>query len=233
MSRNFHIERVGNLKDLPDEMDENVLKSTSPIIHRYNNYGLMFEDLRTVIELNKTIEDVLTEKYLFFKMLPLSKMGRKRDLEAAKLELETYNTLLVQSLFTTSVVTYARWFTQSTGKKPKLEPSEVFKNWGKRTKLTHEVIMQYRHQYFAHSGETHLEQSFPLYVTDPRNPNDEQLFSIPQKTRLPTLTAVRSFDNLYRKVMAHVQRKMQAMKPSVIKVIKTEIEKKKSAPRKT
>jgi hypothetical protein len=233
MSRKFHIERVGNLNDLPDEMGEHVLNFTNPIIHRYNSYGLMFEDLRTVIELNKTIEDVLTEKYLFFKMLPLSKMRGKRDFEEAKLELETYNTLLVQSLFTTSIVTYARWFTQSTGKRPKLEPSEVFKNWGKRTKLTHEVIMLYRHHYFAHTGETHMEQVYPLYVTDPRQPDEEHLFHIPQKKRLPTLTEVRSFDRLFKKVITHVQSKMRAMKPRVIKVMKEEIEKKKRAKKKS
>jgi hypothetical protein len=111
---------------------------------------LIFEDFRTIIELNKTIEDLLTEKYVFSKLPGMSTLlkKRKQDLEDAKLELETYNTLLIQSLFTTTVVTYVKWFVNSSGgNKIKLETKEVYKNATKATINTHELVMGYRHLY--------------------------------------------------------------------------------------
>ena len=227
MRKHFHIERWGNTDEYSGLFDDHIVSADSPIVTRYNSYGLIFEDLRTIIELNKIIEDILTSKYMFYKLRRLSKAPKwNLDLELLKIDLDTYNTLLIQSLFTTTIVTYAKWFTQSSGgNKTKLESRGILKNSPKAIIKTHELIMAYRNFYFAHSGPTALEKNFPLYIIDPKKPNEEHLFSIPQKTRVPSLAEVRKFHRLFCIVITHVNKKMQTMKPNVINVIKEEVKK--------
>lgn len=54
MKKRFHIEKIGNPEDWDDPILSRMVKFTSnPILLRYMNYGLIFEDMRTIAHLNK------------------------------------------------------------------------------------------------------------------------------------------------------------------------------------
>ncbi|WP_316787725.1 hypothetical protein [Pedobacter frigoris] len=68
------------------------------------------------------------------------KTEEKIDFEEYKLNVQTDNKILIQSLFTTAIVTYAKWFTNSSGgKKPKLEAAVIYKNTSRSIQKTHEM----------------------------------------------------------------------------------------------
>lgn len=212
---------VGDPDDWDELLKSKCRKSSDPIVVRYINYGLIHEDLRTIIHLNGMIKELLQKKIFFIKIANANKTRKKAiDLEEVKLNIETDNTLLIQSLYTTTIITYAKWFTKSSGgKKTKLEPDETFKSSSKSIRETHELAMHLRNFYFAHGGSKILETSYPLYIKDPIS-NEELLFSIPNKTRLPPMIYVRKFDKLYADVFKTINLKMHDMRDRVIEAIK-------------
>ena len=171
MRRRFKIEKIENPEFFTELIGDNVFVHNNPIIKKFKDYCLILEDFRTVIELNKITEDLLSKKYLFYKYCiqeVAEKTFKNSNSEELQDDIETNNTLLVQALFTTVIVTYAKWFTNSSGsKKPKLEIRDVFKNVTPQTLKTHKLIMEYRHSYFAHSGSTSYEEVYPIYLQDP------------------------------------------------------------------
>ena len=222
MRRPFHIEQIGNPEKFADLMKDKSFLHRSLTIKHYSNQALIYEDFRTVIELNKTIEDLLSDKYFFlkFKGVDLLVDSIHKDVEAFSKRADSYNTLLIQSLFTTSVVTYTKWFTNSSGgKKTKLEAKEVFKNCTKSILNTHQKLMDYRNLYFAHSGPTSLEETYPILFQDFET-NKDFLTFFPTKKRIPALTEVKRFHKLFLKAIEHVYNKMELMKPKVIEEVK-------------
>jgi len=222
MSRQFHIQRIGDPKWLANQILNNSNLIDDIFLKRYSNYALIYEDYRTAIELNKTIEDLLTHKYVFGKFNSnISTKPKKIDFETAKLELETYNTLIIQSLFTTAIVTYAKWFTKSSGgDKTTLEASKVFKKCSTPIQKTHAQVMDLRHLYFAHSGPTLNEITFPLHLKS-QHTGQEWLTFFTDKKRLPTLTEVRRFNRLFLKAIEFVDNKLKELEPKTLEAIKT------------
>ena len=221
MRRRFHIERIGDPKWFANQILNNSYLVDDKSLKRYSNYALIFEDYRTVIELNKTIEDLITQKYIFGKFHSnMLANPKKIDFDTAKLELETYNTLIIQSLFTTAIVTYAKWFTKSSGgDKTKLEASEVFKNCSNSIQKTQAQVMDLRHLYFAHSGPTLNEIAFPLYLKSQHTGQDYLTF-FTDKKRLPTLTEVRRFNRLFLKAIEFVYNKLKELEPKTLEAIR-------------
>jgi hypothetical protein len=220
MAKEFKIEYIDN-----PELFLQMTKQRSfdnALLAKFQDYHLMFEDYKTILELNKTVKDLVTGKYLFAKCdATLNVLMFSGDMETKIERIETYNTLLIQSLFTTIVVTYAKWFTTSstTPKKPKLEVRDVFKENSIVLK-THLAMMKYRHEYFAHAGTKKHEKIYPIYISDPKNPDDDFITTVPIKKRIPELTEIRRFHRLFIHVLTHIYEKTEILRPKVMSFIR-------------
>ncbi|RKR80754.1 hypothetical protein BDD43_0888 [Mucilaginibacter gracilis] len=204
MRKTFKIEDVQNPLFF-EEFKDRAIKIDSPILDQFSNYCMILEDLRTVIELNKMIEDLLTEKYFFIKQY-MSLKPRKitnQSIENLKNEIEVSNTLLIQSLFTTVVITYSKWFTKSNSGQTSLDFKKVY-NQSTRFHKVHGLIMQYRNKYFAHGEKNSFENAFPIYFPNNIEPQNDFLTFLPTKKRIPNLQEVKKFHTLFVKAYDYV-----------------------------
>jgi len=221
MTKGFRIETIES-PEFIQMLNSRLQSDDSPLIRQYSAYCLIREDMRTALELNKIIDDLLKQKYLFLKQhippKPPPKKLNKQQTEDFAYNVNVYNTLLIQSLFTTIIITYAKWFSSSKNK-PKLEPTDIFKNAKKLTRV-HQQVMDYRNSYFAHSGDNHHENTIAIYFPAQNGVNDF-LLGWPFKKRMPSLQETKDFNVLFLKVFDHICAKIGKME-SKTKMVFTE-----------
>lgn len=75
---------------------------------------------------------------------------------------------LLKSLYISSIVTYGKCFVQAQGRRVKLEHKDVFSQRDSFEKQ-HLEIMEQRHQYIAHAGNTNHEHSKAVLIISPNN----------------------------------------------------------------
>lgn len=133
--------------------------------------------------LMKDAQSAFSEKYL---VLPIPGFASKKFIAycAMKEDLELLLTFIellkekpqptVQSALTISLISlYGKCFTDaSKNSYPKLEPSDLFKN-EEKFRVTHEILIDLRHQFIAHRGDTEKEIGI-AFVIYPKGNTDEK-----------------------------------------------------------
>lgn len=82
-------------------------------------------------------------------------------------DLSSHDHLIVISLFTSSVVTYAKCFTKALGRSAKLSDDLIKSSASKDLLDIHNRIMTIRHNFVAHAGMTAMETSKTIIILDP------------------------------------------------------------------
>jgi hypothetical protein len=67
------------------------------------------------------------------------------------MEVDELSQTLERSLYTSSIISYARCFTETSGRGLKLDPNDCFKG-ANELKTIHQRLMDVRHQHLAHAG---------------------------------------------------------------------------------
>jgi hypothetical protein len=111
-------------------------------IKRYKGYASITFDLKNVGEFISLLLDI--------------KEGNiKEQNEGLRI-----NQLIERSLFVSSIVTYARCFTQTDGRGIKLESRDCFEESQVDLKRVHGSLLEIRNQYLAHAGVSNSERIF-------------------------------------------------------------------------
>jgi hypothetical protein len=72
---------------------------------------------------------------------------------------------ILKGMFISFVITYGKCFTKADGRRVKLETKNIFEGSG--LKEMHLELMNLRHEYIAHGGNTKFEQVDPVIVLHP------------------------------------------------------------------
>ncbi len=160
----------------------------------------------------------LLKKDLFFAENVLRKLE--------ELENQDGDQIVKQSLWFASVVTYGKCFTDQKGRGIKLDRDGVFKGADQIIVDTHDMIMQERHQYIAHAGDTNHEVSNTMVALSP-DINNKELLGLYHSlfVSVGILTErIQQYISLVQFVKAHIESVLDKLYPaSLAKVEKTDV----------
>ncbi len=127
-------------------------------------YGLIKKDLKYV---EKSIEHAIEISQKISENQNLTKIYTKEEQFQIRDEFN-FESDLLKSLYISSIVTYGKCFVQAQGRRVKLECKDVFSD-NDNFEKQHLEIMEQRHQYIAHAGNTNHEHSKAVLIITPDN----------------------------------------------------------------
>lgn len=174
---------------------------------------------KRVLELLKTAEKKYSDDYftiiipLIFSRVFIGYCGMREDVKYCKnyiLELKKKPNAIVSSALITSLIAlYGRCFTDATNHKfPKLEPSVFDKNED-YLKL-HEYLMELRHTFIAHRGESESEIGIALMLISKNGNVDDTIMKFNQVKRSNfSIEQVNKIDELLSFLLTLIEKKIQ------------------------
>jgi hypothetical protein len=127
--------KKSNQFDYSIDLDDNRIK-------RYKGYASIAFDLKTVGEFVSLLLDL-----------------RARNVKIEN-QGESVDRLAERSLFVSSIITYARCFTDSKGRGIRLESKDCFNSVDAKYLQGHNSLMEIRNQYLAHAGVSNSERVY-------------------------------------------------------------------------
>lgn len=188
------------------------------IVDQYIGYYLIIQDLHDVkVWLDKIDELHLNEG----KQETAS--NRTDDVIRYKLTPDNWksNGMLVKSLFYSCLVIYAKCFTQAKGRKIKLERKNIESKLHKK----HDLIMEYRNTFVAHSGEGRWDSGQLYVLLTPKELLEKEAIEIhiePITNRLDYEDDRNSVDS-FRSLVEYMITKVEEKKKSIFERILNEM----------
>lgn len=179
----------------------------------------MTEKEKRLLELIKTAERNYSKDYLatiiplIFSRKFIGYCGMREDLNLCKeyihLLKKKPNVTTSTALTTSLIALYGRCFTDATNHKfPKLELSIFEKN--EEYLKVHEYLMELRHTFIAHRGESESEIGIALMLIPKNGSVDETIMKFNQVKRSNfSIEQVKQIDELISFLLMHIERKMQ------------------------
>ncbi|PKG36912.1 hypothetical protein, partial [Psychromonas sp. Urea-02u-13] len=122
----------------------------------YAAYGLILKDLEFV------------KRAFNLAMREIS--GSKPESVGSKLHYSELSdvTDMIEAFYLSAIISYGKCFTVGKGRKIKLEASDIFKS-NNHLKKIHDELINQRHNYVAHAGNTTYEAWQSIVLLDPMN----------------------------------------------------------------
>jgi hypothetical protein len=148
---------------------------------------------------------LIREDLLFVKSCAVELINAKGKEDAAR------NATIEASLWYSLIITYGKCFTENQSGRSRLEPNECFLEEHEALKEVHQTIMELRHGFIAHRGDTENEQAI-VYLKVPKEAplGDEHEFKISSaKSYSPAIEKVQEYINLFDYLLHLVTDKIQ------------------------
>lgn len=113
-----------------------------------------------------------------------------------KFNLENTEQLILSSLVTSSIVTYAKYFTQGKGLAPFIHKDQIRKVLDTDLLAYHEKILNLRHSWIAHGGDNDLEIAKTVVVVDIDRKNSFAYFHHVHFSTVPIINDIEKFIGL-------------------------------------
>lgn len=126
-----------------------------------------------------------------------------------KFNLENNEQLILASLVTSSIVTYAKYFTQGKGPAPFLNTDNVRKISNADLLAYHEEILDLRHTWVAHGGDNDLEIAKTIVVVDTERKRSFDYFHHVHFSNTPIVNDIEKFIDLTENVLILVRDMLQ------------------------
>lgn len=139
----------------------------------------------------------------------------------------TIDETIKKSLWFASSISYAKCFTTAKGRGLKLDEIQVFKDADKSLSDTHALIMNERHNYIAHAGNSGYEDSKTMLALSPNVDNKERFGLYHTMGLVLALPEERISENiqLINHVLKHIEMKLDKLYPKALgEVEKTSID---------
>lgn len=113
--------------------------------------------------------------------------------------------LILASLVTSSIVTYAKYFTQGKGLAPFIQRDQVRKVLDSDLLAYHDKMLDLRHTWVAHGGENDLEIAKTVVVVDMDRKKSFDYFHHVHFSTAPIVNDIEKFINLTNNVLALIR----------------------------
>lgn len=150
-------------------------------------YQMIMKDLKLVQSMLQLLIDQVKDKY-----------GTH-----IRYDLSSPEHVIMISLFTSSVVTYAKCFTKALGRSAKLSDDLVRDSASAELIDTHNRIMMIRHNFVAHAGMTAMETSKTIIILDPFKEKSPTYTHHVSNTPIPATLDPELFLELAKHVLTH------------------------------
>lgn len=127
-------------------------------------YGLIKKDLKFV---EQTLQHAIEISKKVLAKQSLTTLETEEEQFVIRNEI-SFESDMLKSLYISAIVTYGKCFVQAHGRKVKLEFKDIFSD-SEESKNRHLDIMEQRHQYIAHAGNTKHEHSQAVLIFTPDN----------------------------------------------------------------